>query len=261
MCSFNDVTAVIQMIIDSGQSGCRSRTGESDNRAICQGPFASCVKVVKDYFHSVTKILTNVDHEAWKNVLAQNFMQYDAALDINPPDLFVTLKLLEDAVMEACEIADIEIGVHKQDFHSRSTPRGIRDNILLRTAVLRRKLLAHPINIVLAAFLVGDQCLFDYDKVCNRIDPTTRKPLWTPRTGLSFIKDFPYDYLACVYKISFEYFVNKRHEAPNAKWFKDQGDMAIFNQRASEDIREVRHGLVTLHALLIFVALYFIRCR
>jgi hypothetical protein len=84
MCSLNDVTAVIQMIIDSGQRGCRSRTGESDNQAMCQGPFASCVKVVKDYFHSVTKILMNVDHEAWKNVLAQNFMQYDAALDINP---------------------------------------------------------------------------------------------------------------------------------------------------------------------------------
>jgi hypothetical protein len=152
----------------------------------------------------------------------------------NYPDLFT---LLDDFDTRAKRLSDV---INRRHGGASLSDTSVSDAITRGVAFLKSKLLSHPINIVMAAFLVGDQCLFDYDRVSRGVDAVTKLPLDEPRAAQSFLQVFPYEYLAAVYKVSYELYVHKIFEMPASAWFHDATIMAPFLERARADINEAR---------------------
>lgn len=240
---------MISLIVTHGLTvrnrSCRSRVGEVVDGRTCRGPFACCILQVAN-FYSALKNLTSwcvakygndrYAAQSWKNLYDVHAIARSSG---DYPDLFT---LLDGLVTRASQLTAEHDRRHGDSIPSdRITPsRDIYQKIKIDVAVLKLALLSHPINIVMAAFLVGDQCLLDYDKVSLGVDPVTKMPVNESRTAESFLLRFPYEYLAVVYKVSYELYVNKRFEMPAATWFQDPTIMEPFLERARADIDEAR---------------------
>lgn len=204
------------------------------------GPFASCVSVVKAFYADIEASLHTLHridpHQAnlWRNLLTvHNLIRSSGEY----PDLFKLLDVLVERSENMVKDLDVVLNmVTPPENLSRRLAKSIRDKV----DGLKRELLSHPINIVMAAFLVDEKCLFDYDNVAVGVDVETQKVKYEPRSAKSFLDLFPYEYLSIVYKISYEIYVNKRSDKPLNSWFTDAEAMAIFHERAREDIREAR---------------------
>jgi len=216
------------------RDSCRSRVGEQrENGFRIRGPFAECLFLIRELYNAVDGYLENVKKtkpalgRALQNLLTVHNMIRSQG---EYTDVFKLLLALKHRVQEFCE----ELIQCKTTGMAFSEAVG---DLVDRTILC---LLSNPINIVMGAFLVGDRCLFDYDNITPSIDLVTKQPVTASRTAECFLAQFPYNYLAVVYKISYEIYVNKRYEMPTPEWFSDDRSMTIFHDRAREDIREAR---------------------
>jgi len=181
----------------------------------CRGPFACCLFSIALFYKGVCRSIN--DHNdaepstgsQWINMLTvHNVLRASG----NYEDLFA---LLDDLIDKAERLGNTLRRATHATQQTRSTK--LAGMIKDRATMLKKLLLAHPINIVMAAFLINDQqCLFDYDKVSQGIDEVTGMPKFEKRDAKSFLQRFPYEYLAIVYKISYEIFVVKNTKSPHS---------------------------------------------
>jgi len=210
-----------------------------------KGPFADCLQMLNKLYIIFEKNIARMkaasdpDAQAWSNVLTSHLLILDSTEESDNMGLFVLLDALEDRI--SALVDDID---HRRRISTDQETLSKKAALQLFEAIewVKDRLLAHPINIIMAAFLVGDKCLYDYNKVVVKADLEEGSAMFRLRTAESFIKTFPYNYLAAVYKISFEIYVNKRYEMPTSSWLYGATceAMNVFHERAKEDIYEVR---------------------
>lgn len=140
--------------------------------------------------------------------------------------------LLNELKISIQEVAD--------DTHSAALATDLIDLL----SKLKADLLGHEINIILAAFLMNTtktasrnpptmSTLFDFGREPCGCDMSSKRT----RTPASFIANFPYDYLACIYKISVDcYLLRKVNVQPN---HFQTAPMQMFHLRAQLDIKNV----------------------
>lgn len=209
-------------------------------------------------FDSITRILTSAKDSDPKwgaplaSVKGENSLESD-----NRHDIFELLQSVEQSVLSASFSISQDLKYDKsidelQRDQKTATAERFRNSIVDIIDKFKSSILTHPINIILGSFLIdsGNQqkiskiSIFDFEYLPNG----------APRSVESFLKSFPYDYLAAVYKIAFDVVVRMRPIWPCVANFQEEEYiLPVFRRRAHEDVREVRSRIYL--CLLIYIIL------
>ena len=224
-------------------------TSDDDER----GPFRDCIKKTSDLFNKVIlpslEAAATDDFPQWNNPKAALTGDSGLTSSRDDRDLFQLLNSVEENVKNTC--AEVEKSVKnrkKEPELDDDTLRILRQTVL--TAVCTRdkiiqaieefkvEILGHPINIVLAAFLMDLSNQNTVTKV-GIYDYAFRYGV--PRSAKSFANSFPYDYLTAVYMIGYDSVVRMRTQKPTVDHFikAEPSSLGVFTQRAYSDIEKV----------------------
>jgi len=225
------------------------------------GPFSDCIKLTTKLFNEVivpelTAAATD-EYTQWQ--YPRNIVTGDQGLEngSDDRDVFQLLQAVEHAVKKA--YAQV-IGAIEKQTPARSPDNerllsslarqklkaaATRDKILKEIDIYKEEILGHPINIVLAAFLmdlsnqntVSKVGIYDYSRAANGTANGVA------RTAKSFLLTFPYDYLAAVYMIGFDCYVRMVAQPPTIEYFRREGlsddHFEVYRNRAYSDIENV----------------------
>jgi len=234
------------------------------------GPFRDCIQMTTDLFdHGIIPSLTDAIKESPQWSIPFAILQGDAGLrsSRDDRDIFELLDSVELSVDKACsqiydshkvvstDVDAYELTIRQRDDMAakiaqknsesnkmRKAANATRSIIKEKIRTFKRQLLGHPINIVLAAFLMDTSNQAKVSKV-GIFDYGFRNG--KSRSAKSFINSFAFDYLAAVYMISYDCLVRMRSERPSIEYFKrEASSMEVFTRRAQSDIEHV--GIVVL---------------
>lgn len=228
------------------------------NKAVCGegelGPFRDCIRMTTALFEKViipelTAAATD-EFPQWR--YPKQILTGETGLESNRDDrdLFQLLKSVEQSVKTAC--TQVHMSIDRQTNSMKSPENDVllahfqrmklkaaatRDKIIEAIQNFKEELLGHPINIVLAAFLMDLSNQNTVTKV-GIYDYAYRYGV--ARTARSFFNTFPYDYLAAVYMIGFDSYVRMVAQQPTIENFKrEAASMEVFTDRAYSDIENV----------------------
>lgn len=205
-----------------------------------EGPFSSCVREVRDFIDNVQQDLILARGDA-NPTIAQMFKRNFVCISIvlgkffscdDARDTFALLHefstLLEDQYEKISKQNPTNVNEAARRFVD--TGKG-------RADLLRSTLIGHPIIIVFAAFLLDNHMLYDF----GRLPASDKKGAsWITRDSKSFLSTFPYDYLACVYKMSVDAYLRHRVKFPLDEDFADEeSNMIVYRRRAINDVKNV----------------------
>ena len=222
------------------------------------GPFSDCIKLTTKLFNEVivpelTAAATD-EFPQWR--YPRSIVTGDQGLEngSDERDVFQLLQAVEHAVKKA--YAQV-IGVIEKQTPARSPDNerlllalareklkaaATRDKIIKAIDNYKEDILGHPINIVLAAFLMDLSNQNTVSKV-GIYDYSFKNG--ATRTAKSFLNTFPYDYLAAVYMIGFDCYVRMVAQPPTIEYFRREAlpiEEDVFKNRAYSDIANVSKG-------------------
>lgn len=194
-------------------------------------PFATGVELIDDMYASVT--LLTIPDPRWSRLLLVHNKTWVHGEDSR--DVFQLVQHLHDEAISTCGIiVEEDKALHRQS--TAKTTRNAIHEVIRKFKVL---LLGHPINIILGAFMVKDylEPIFDYDQKNGE-----------RRSAKSFLESFPFDYLAAVYKQTFDYVVRKETVCVTTQsMIKDQENLQLFSGKATQDVHTV--GMLYIYPL------------
>jgi len=190
-------------------------------------PFLSCTDLITQLYKDI-RDLTTGQHvsTSWERVLRNHNATWVDGDD--PRDVFQLLQHLSEETSRTYKL------IVSEEEHSQRNTRPKETKIAIADVIrsFRTKLLGHPINIVLAAFMIkGKESLFDYDST------TTGR-----RTAKNFLLYFPYDYLAGTYKQACDYVLRKATRCvTHQSMEKDKENLILYREKAKADVKKVCH--------------------
>lgn len=203
--------------------------------SLTQGPFASCLKIVHDFFDATLKLVKAASdvYAGWNAIEMYDALYKDPVNDRNIFSLVDSMKVDIQAIAAESEAIPLSV--------QTST------DILSMIATFKADLQGHEINIILGGFLMDGLTIFDFSYMPGGETLQTR----TPRPPKNFVSNFPYDYLACLYKISVDCYLRHLDKID----FKKESNRSLYMDRARRDVNNVSSTLPLIfthaHAIII----------